>query len=114
MGACVSGELSESYLPQLSLDGSTLDVAVRKSATRILLLRIRPADAHRIRAIQSREGRRVAIEVLVTVPTGALSAVRVTVQRDASSGSSNSLLAAAGGGVLGDLGNPANWSANGG
>ena len=72
MGTCASLPLGDAYLPQLTLDGSTLDVAVRRTATRILLLRIRPQDQTRIRQIQTQQQKKVAIEVLVTVPQGAL------------------------------------------
>lgn len=72
MGTCASLPLGDTYLPQLTLDGSTLDVAVRRTATRILLLRIRPQDQSRIRQIQTQQQKKVAIEVLVTVPQGAL------------------------------------------
>lgn len=74
MGGCVSGELPDSFLPQVHLDGSFLDVSIRKSATRILALRIRQQDQARIRQLQQQYGNKknVAIEVTVKVTTGAM------------------------------------------
>ena len=116
MGACVSGELPETYLPQIQLDGGAVDVSTRKSATRILLLRIRPQDQVRIRQIQQQQAAgaiartNLAIEVTVRVTRGALSAVRVTVQRASGADGASSTSAAA---LSSEFANPANWSTAG-
>lgn len=114
MGACVSGELPETYLPQLQLDGGALDVSTRKSATRILLLRIRPQDQARVRQLQQQQAgatprANLAIEVTVRVTRGALSAVRVTVQRATGADGSTTSAAA----LSSEFANPANWTSSG-
>jgi hypothetical protein len=71
MGACISTDLPDSYLPRLRLGGPSLDVSLKRAATRVVVLSIRAAEQARIREAQ-RKGNNVAILVNVKVTQGAL------------------------------------------